>query len=600
MLRAAAEADPDNHEIHHQAGECLARLGNQEAALGAFQQAARIRPDWPAPYLGAARSLVRQGDAYAGIQTLLHVLGIAPGHLEATQQLAGLLARLKPDKYLSALEPALLACFAQQDIDPSPLAGLCGQQLRLGFAERFGADAETTAEDGLEYLAGSDLWHHYLSRVINTEPRLEVFLTRLRRHLCSNRTIKANGGAPVNLIAALAQQCFLKEYVFAVSDEEAARLETVQCNLEDASASSDSGALAFALSCLYQPPRLDPSMGDDAEALCEDHPWLADLCRLTVFEPLEEARIAEELFTLHPVHREASLKVQAQYEVNPYPRWHVPPAPQKSALVHDIRRRFSSRPFAESGSDEPRILVAGCGTGFEPIDIARRDSSVAITALDLSRRSLAYARRQAEALGCTNIEFWQGDILDLPETNWVFDVIVCTGVLHHMADPLQGWRVLRDRLTPTGVMRIALYSAHARQPIRAARDYIRTQGIADDSDGIRDFRQSILGDSRHPDLAVLLHSDDFYSMSGCRDLLFHVQEQHFTLPQIQSALGELDLQFCGFDPADTSILRRFAAEYPDTGALLNLDNWDRFERANPGVFSAMYQFWCEPDDGEKQ
>ena len=82
-------------------------------------------------------------------------------------------------------------------------------------------------------------------------------------------------------------------------------------------------------------------------------------------------------------------------------------------------------------------------------------------------------------------------------------------------------------------------------------------------------------------------------MSGCRDLLFHVQEQHFTLTQIQAALEELNLRFCGFEFWDGTILKAFSAQNSAPDAALDLSAWDQFEQKNPHTFSAMYQFWCE-------
>ena len=262
--------------------------------------------------------------------------------------------------------------------------------------------------------------------------------------------------------------------------------------------------------------------------------------------------------------------------------------------MSSFRRQFSLRANVQAEEVAARVLVAGCGTGYEPIDIARRDSSVAITAIDLSRKSLAYAQRKAQALGCRNIEFHQGDLLDLPRTQWEFDLIVCTGVLHHLADPLAGWKVLRDKLAANGMMRISLYSAHARRLIRDAREYIQSRDLTGQADDIRGFRQWLLNDAGGEELAALLGSDDFYSMSGCRDLLFHVQEQQFTLPQVQSALNELDLRFCGFELVDASLLKAFSVQNPAPEALRDLEKWDNFEQENPNAFAGMYQFWCEP------
>lgn len=593
LLRTAVSEQSGNPEIYYLAGFCLLNLNDYVAAVDAFQRSIRIKAEWPAPQLGLALAQVRSGDAHASMQTLLQVLGFAPGNLDATEQLVDLLSRLRPNKHLPDLENALQHCFAHPDVDVTPLMYLSGQQLRLSIAGWFNLEDTEFPEAGIEKLAEADLWRLYLSRVINTDPFLEDLFTRLRRYLCLNVTFESADTAPNALIAALAQQCFLNEYVFALSNEESTRLEAIEEVLQNPHAPTDLIALAFLLSCLYRAPALDSITRALADALSADCPWIANLCRLTVFEPFEEVQLAETMPILHPVHDESSLQVQAQYELNPYPRWQTPPTPPKSEFISNFRRRFSLRTDAEPESGGARVLVAGCGTGYEPIDIARRDSSVTVTAIDLSRKSLAYAERKAKAVGCNNIEFYHGDLLDLPDTRWEFDVIICTGVLHHMRDPLLGWEVLRNKLAADGMMRISLYSAHARRLIQVAWNHIQARDLTGKVEDIRDFRQWLFSLPKDEELVSLLGSDDFYSMSGCRDLLFHVQEHQFTLPEIRMALDELNLRFCGFDFGDVTILNAFSAQNPAPGASLDLAAWDHFEQANPHIFSGMYQFWCE-------
>ena len=594
LLQAAAKSNPGNAEIYNLAGHCLGHLNDHKAALDAYRRAADIRADWPAPYLGAAQVLAKVGDAHASMQALLHVLSFAPQHLDATRQLVSLLERMKPESYLPALQPALEQCFAHPDIDPGSLAWLCAQQLRLSLALNFSADDQDLPGEVVAALASGELWHRYLSRVINTDPFLERLFTRLRRHLCLRVAIDAADAAPLALIDALARQCSLNEYVFVADAEESSQVTELEEFIQSSDTVSAAVACAFAIMVMYRAPDTDDAMRAFAEELCDVNPLLAELCRLTVFEPFEESRIAEKLPVLHPVHDETSLVVQAQYEANPYPRWQIPPAPPAVPFIQLLRREFSSHQDARVEAGGARLLVAGCGTGFEPIDIARRDSSIAVTAIDLSRSSLAYARRQAQAAGCTNIDFYEGDILDLPHTGWEFDLIVCTGVLHHMADPLAGWQVLRDSLAANGMIRISLYSTYARRSVLDMRERIEDLKLAGQVSDIRQVRQTVIADPTDSAHAALLQSDDFYSMSGCRDLLFHVQEQQFTLPEIQAALDDLELRFCGFDLADTSVVKAFSAQNSAPEALLDLDAWDQFEQANPHAFAGMYQFWCEP------
>ena len=51
----------------------------------------------------------------------------------------------------------------------------------------------------------------------------------------------------------------------------------------------------------------------------------------------------------------------------------------------------------------------------------------------------------------------QADILDFKDKlNKQFDIIESIGVLHHMDNPMAGWKILTDCLKPGGLMKIGL------------------------------------------------------------------------------------------------------------------------------------------------
>jgi SAM-dependent methyltransferase len=208
--------------------------------------------------------------------------------------------------------------------------------------------------------------------------------------------------------------------------------------------------------------------------------------------------------------------------------------------------------------------------------------------------SLAYAKRKARELGITNIEFRQGDILELGSLGEHFDVIECAGVLHHLKDPLAGWRVLCGLLRPQGVMRIALYSEIARRFVVHAREFIRTEGYEATPDGIRRCRAAILARQDDARFEKLARSEDFYSMSGCRDLIFHVQEHRYTLPRIAAELDALSLRFLGFELPDPGVALDYRLRFPEDEGVASLDNWNVFEADHPDTFFGMYQFWVRP------
>jgi hypothetical protein len=141
-------------------------------------------------------------------------------------------------------------------------------------------------------------------------------------------------------------------------------------------------------------------------------------------------------------------------------------------------------------------------------------------------------------------------------------------------------------------MRIALYSENARRHVVAARNFVAAGGYGREPADIRRFRQDVLRLPGHHDAKHIVHSTDFFSMSDCRDLVFHVQEHRFTLPRIRDFLAAQNLAFLGFE-ADHEILRRYDRQFPDDPARADLDRWHRFELANPAAFSGMYQFWLQ-------
>jgi SAM-dependent methyltransferase len=214
-----------------------------------------------------------------------------------------------------------------------------------------------------------------------------------------------------------------------------------------------------------------------------------------------------------------------------------------------------------------------------------------VLAIDLSRASLAYAARRARESGLTDIEFAQGDILELGFLEERFDVIQCSGVLHHLRDPMAGWRVLTGLLAPGGKMKVALYSEIARRSVAAARRLITERGFGADPRGMRAARAAILALPSDDPARAVAGSIDFYSLSGCRDLLFHAQEHRTTLPEIAAMLDDLGLGLLGFEFEYAATRLQYLREFPRDPAATSLANWAEFEKRHPDTFAAMYQVW---------
>jgi SAM-dependent methyltransferase len=240
-----------------------------------------------------------------------------------------------------------------------------------------------------------------------------------------------------------------------------------------------------------------------------------------------------------------------------------------------------------------RMLVAGCGTGQEPILLAAEQSDASVLAVDLSLASLAYAQRMARRLNVQNVTFCQADILQLDALEETFDIVVCSGVLHHMKEPAAGLRQLVRRLQPQGLLKIALYSERARDLVRDARQIIGERRMAPDEQSIRAFRHEVFGlDEAHP-LKRLSTWRDFYSLSTCRDLLFHAQEHRYRLPQMLALLREAGLTPLCMTALPHAAQLAFRQQFPGADSKTDFQRWDEFEALQPRTFLGMYHLWCK-------
>jgi hypothetical protein len=170
-------------------------------------------------------------------------------------------------------------------------------------------------------------------------------------------------------------------------------------------------------------------------------------------------------------------------------------------------------------------------------------------------------------------------------------MIECGGVLHHMADPFEGWRSLIKCLKPGGIMRIGLYSSIARSNLTALRSDPAYPGAGCDDARLRAFRQLIMTRPDGQPGTELKGSPDFYSTSGFRDLALHVSETCLSIPEIAGFLEESRLVFRGFQPVVFFDLLR--EHHPRELWPGTLTRWAELELAMPILFAGMYKFWCE-------
>ncbi len=139
---------------------------------------------------------------------------------------------------------------------------------------------------------------------------------------------------------------------------------------------------------------------------------------------------------------------------------------------------------------------------------------------------------------------------------------------------------------------VGLYSEVAGRDILRARRFIAARQFEPVPEQIRQCRQEIMASSEAENFASLLKLSDFFSISTCRDLLFHVQERYVTLAGIDDYLRAGGLTLLGFE-INRNVLHAYRQRFPNDPAATDLGQWQIFENENPDTFSSMYQFWIQ-------
>jgi SAM-dependent methyltransferase/tetratricopeptide (TPR) repeat protein len=540
----------------------LARLGTVRRLEGRYAESAELYrralaldPEPIDAWLGLASLLCLHGNAAAAAQRLGELLAKHPDSVPLRATLGDV--RCDLGQYRAALECyehvldghpehpgcrlGLAYCLSRR---PALALRLRSPQHLLDTLTAEEVDPQLLAEGACVLLRASTslledpLLLSVLREAVLTDLTVERALTAARRDLC----LVPPRETP-ELAQALAEQCRLNQSAWHITAEEEAHLVSAPAWVR----------------AMYEPEEVAPEL-------------------------VERAR---RIPSLTPVSAGTSAAVRDHYEANPYPRWRRLSRGAPVDLDQYLRLLTGGEWEPPDFLRRPRLLVAGCGTGQELLGAACAWRPATVTGFDLSRTSLAYAQQMAERLG-VEVELYHADLLRLDGWERRFDAIVCTGVLHHLDDPLAGWRILLRLLHPGGVMLVGLYSETARRGIAAAQVEVRRMRVRPTPAGIRAARARLAGlREDHPARGCAALRDFFY-LSGCRDMLFHVQEHRFTIPGIGAALDELGADFLAFETDGR--VRQLSRTLFGPGA--DLASWDAFEQLYPDTYLGMYQFWC--------
>ena len=598
LYKKAIEINPKHPDAYSNLGNLYKELGKLDQALASTLKSLELKPDNPTALLNLGGIYKDLGNLDQALSSTLKSLELKPDNPEAVNNIKAFIDQLdlSPSNAQNVTR-AYELLLNQTDISHKRLTKIFLQAFLPTIQKASTSDPIISdSNEALKALAADWRFRKSLTLMIPPSSEAEKFFTRLRKELLMLTIQKGtipSGLKP--LTEALAAQCFLNEYVYSSSQEE----EESVARIIDAAAGSQEAVIKYlAIIGCYKAIHTTSAHPELINNYPTPNDSSKELITAQFKEPHQEKEIKISFQEIRNITDDISQRVQEMYEENPYPRFKYSDftASESAKPIFnsiELETTRQNQSFSEqlsSPSARPKILIAGCGTGNQVVG-ASRYKNAEITAIDLSTSSLAYATRKAKEYEMSNVTFKQMDLLNAAELGDIFDVIECGGVLHHMEKPDEGLSALIQQLKPGGYIKLGLYSEIARIVIVKARETIQTLGINSTPESIRGFRKQVLDGEIEELLDLPEFVKDFYSLSECRDLCFHVQEHRFTTELLQEFLDTERLIFCGFILPE-AIRKTYQQQFPSDTDMTSLSNWGEFEKQNPSTFKGMYQFWA--------
>jgi SAM-dependent methyltransferase len=240
-----------------------------------------------------------------------------------------------------------------------------------------------------------------------------------------------------------------------------------------------------------------------------------------------------------------SEEVRYFYDQYPYPQ-PIDSLERYRELWQDSQRRRAEFHLFwpdRSYREEQSILIAGCGTS-QAAKHAMRWPSAQVIGIDVSAKSARHTESLKQKYKLNNLQVHQLPIEFVSDLEMSFDQIVCTGVLHHLADPDAGLRALRGVLKPDGAMHLMLYAPYGRAGIYMLQDFCRRIGVHPNDADIRELIAALGAlPPGHPLENLLREAPDFRHEAALADALLHPQDRAYSVPQLFDFLERGGMKF---------------------------------------------------------
>ncbi len=193
------------------------------------------------------------------------------------------------------------------------------------------------------------------------------------------------------------------------------------------------------------------------------------------------------------------------------------------------------------------ILIAGCGTNQAAV-FAYTNPAARVVGVDISQPSLDHQQYLKDKHGLWNLELHRLPIEELPTLNLDFDLVISTGVLMIMAEPLAGLKALAQCVRPDGALGIMLYARYGRIGVELLQSAFHDMGLDQDEASLQMVKEALAVLSPdHPVQGYLkIAGDDLQFDTGVVDTFLHGRDRSFTVDGCIDLVESAGLEFQGW------------------------------------------------------
>ncbi len=589
----------NNHIFENTLGVIYYKQKNFAASKKHYVNSIKIKNDYTLALSNLGNQLLDEENIYLALKFHIKTVSLEPKNLIFTQNLYKTVLKFEPSSYNEIWKTALSLLLSNtkylDSIDVENLKFLSIKHLMLNqeFLKILDFRKTNLKSSELKKLIKDifqlDLFKLCLKTGVILDIRIEKFVSFLRNQILINYNFFHHNPELLPELEIIAIHCFKTDYVFYENKKETKLIRCLEDEISDLDRSEQK--IKPYLTIILSSYR-NIFNYDWINKLDEDM-FSNTFFKLFYSNQIEEKNNFNSIQSFHKITNETSKLVRNQYEESPYPKWEFAGSVNQKINLNEFLKTLNlslQDNFLHNRSKN--MLIAGCGTGREPICYDKILNDCHITAIDLSRSSLSYAIRMSKELNSSNIKFINGDLLNIDKLKQKFDIVVSSGVLHHMKIPEEGLKKLIEVTKPGGLLKISLYSKLAREHLLDYQKKAKNINCYD-LNTIRNYRNDIIIDDNRNN--QIFKTSDFYSLHEFRDLIFHKMEHQYDIPSLEKLFLKNKIRFIGFQDVN-DLHFKFTEFFKTDKNLYSLHHWNIFEENHPKTFSTMYQMWLQKLD----